>query len=444
MIKVVSFFQDILLLILFNCVGLWNVGGLSSAIKIPAAVILSIFYLVFIVRGKRSKNSSRKMRTLDKGAFILGNGAAMTLAEIPIIILMCIFLDQSAVRMIINGIAAYLFIFVADLSGMIRVIAASRQVKVVWYFILLFTWYIPVVNYFVLRKFYKIARSEYKFEQAKLDLDDMRKENEICKTKYPILMVHGIFFRDWQFFNYWGRVPKELVRNGAVIFYGKQQSANTVEKSAGELAEQIKNVIKETGAEKVNIIAHSKGGLDSRYAISKLGMDKYVATLTTINTPHYGCKFVDKILKSCPQGLVDFVNSKYNKVFTKLGDNDPCFIEGVRDLTFESCEKLNREAPDSPLVKYHSVMSRMNGIFSAGFPLNLGYKLNKPFTHKGSDGLVTVESGLYGEWADMITDTKKRGISHGDVIDLMRENIKGFDVREYYVELVKNLKNMGY
>ena len=55
-------------------------------------------------------------------------------------------------------------------------------------------------------------------------------------------------------------------------------------------------VLAETGAEKVNIIAHSKGGLDSRYAISCLGMDKYVATLTTINTPHYGCDMVDYLL----------------------------------------------------------------------------------------------------------------------------------------------------
>lgn len=40
----------------------------------------------------------------------------------------------------------------------------------------------------------------------------------------------------------------------------------------------------ETGCEKVNIIAHSKGGLDSRYAISRLGMDQYTASLTTINS----------------------------------------------------------------------------------------------------------------------------------------------------------------
>ena len=153
----------------------------------------------------------------------------------------------------------------------------------------------------------------------------------------------------------------------AQVYYGKQQSANKVSVSATEVAERIKEVIAETGAEKVNIIAHSKGGLDSRYAISHLGMDKYVATLTTINTPHYGCKFVDMLLGKIPESIQSFV-----------------------------------------------------------------------------DGLVTVESGLYGENSKMIEHKGKRGISHGDVIDLFRENIKDFDVREFYVDIVKELKEQGF
>ena len=33
--------------------------------------------------------------------------------------------------------------------------------------------------------------------------------------------------------------------------------------------------------------------------------------------------------------------------------------------------------------------------------------------------------------------------AHGDVIDLMREDIAGFDVREFYIELVHGLKKRG-
>lgn len=98
-------------------------------------------------------------------------------------------------------------------------------------------------------------------------------------------MVHGVFFRDYRFLNYWGRIPRELQRNGATIYYGQQQSAAAVEDSGRELAERIRSIVEETGCGKVNIIAHSKGGLDSRAAIAHWGMAPYVATLTTINTP---------------------------------------------------------------------------------------------------------------------------------------------------------------
>lgn len=145
-------------------------------------------------------------------------------------------------------------------------------------------------------------------------------------------MVHGIFFRDWQLINYWGRIPKELTRNGAVLYYGEQQSSAAVAESAAELRDQIQKIIAETGCGKVNIIAHSKGGLDSRYAISHLGMDRYVASLTTINTPHRGCVFAQELMDRLPASLVRWIGIRYNAIFQKLGDLSPNFIAGVTDL----------------------------------------------------------------------------------------------------------------
>lgn len=43
-----------------------------------------------------------------------------------------------------------------------------------------------------------------------------------------------------------------------------------------------------------------------------------------------------------------------------------------------------------------------------------------------------------------ITVKGKRGVSHADMIDLNRENIDEFDVREFYVGLVSELKEMGF
>ena len=38
---------------------------------------------------------------------------------------------------------------------------------------------------------------------------------------------------------------------------------------------------------------------------------------------------------------------------------------------------------------------------------------------------------------------KERGISHGDMIDLTRKNIPGFDVAGFYIGLVRELKAKG-
>ena len=60
-----------------------------------------------------------------------------------------------------------------------------------------------------------------------------------------------------------------------------------------------------------------------------------------------------------------------------------------------------------------------------------------------NDGLVSESSFRFGENYTFLTAKGKRGISHGDMIDLNRENIDGFDVREFYVDLVNDLKQKG-
>ena len=84
----------------------------------------------------------------------------------------------------------------------------------------------------------------------------------------------------------------------------------------------------------------------------------------------------------------------------------------------------------------------MNNVFSAGFPLNVGYMFNRK-DGTGNDGLVVKESALRGTNTLFVEHKGSRGLSHGDMIDLFRENIDGFDVREFYVGIVKDLKERG-
>ena len=237
-------------------------------------------------------------------------------------------------------------------------------------------------------------------------------------------------------------MPDDLSENGATIYYGEQQSAASVDICGKELADRIREIVRKTGCEKVNIIAHSKGGLDSRCAITKYGCAPYVASLTTVNTPHRGCQFADYLLNKAPQKLKDTVASQYNTALRKAGDKDPDFIAAVSDLTQSACEKFNASCPDSPDVYYQSVGSKSISAAGGRFPLNLSYHLVKYFDGP-NDGLVALPSMKWGDKFTYVTPLKQRGISHGDMIDLNRENIDGFDVRETYVELVSNLKQKG-
>lgn len=75
----------------------------------------------------------------------------------------------------------------------------------------------------------------------------------------------------------------------------------------------------------MNIIAHSKGGLDARYTITKKQMGHHVASLTTISTPHHGCNFVDVLIRIVPDGFYRKVAQVFDHVFHNMGDSKPDF-----------------------------------------------------------------------------------------------------------------------
>ena len=327
--------------------------------------------------------------------------------------------------------------------GIVQIYISSTQIGIKWRAIGIICGMIPIVHLFVLWKIVRLASEEIRFEREKMALNADRAAERVCATTYPILLVHGVFFRDYRYLNYWGRIPAELERNGAVIYYGNHQSAASVADSGEEIAARIKEIVRESGCDKVNIIAHSKGGLDSRYAISKLGMAHHVASLTTVNTPHRGCVFADYLLSLIPEKQKNAIASAYNTALKKLGDDRPDFLAAVSDLTAKACETLNAQLPDPEGVYIQSIGSCLKHASGGRFPLNLTNRFVHLFDGE-NDGLVGRDSFRWGQNYHYLTAPEKRGISHGDMIDLNRENIEGFDVREFYVKLVNELKIKGF
>lgn len=393
-------------------------------------------------RGK--KVWATRMEALMGGRELLISSFLLFFADI--ILTIYLFLFSGAMfhpaELIMNGIINLILLLILLWNGIIRLICTSTQLSPIARSALIFAWWVPIANIILIWHCCSVARKEYLFSTAKEELNEIRKESEICKTNYPILLVHGIFWRDWQLFNYWGRIPKELIRNGATVYYGHQQSSAQMEVTADELKEQILQIIEREKCEKVNIIAHSKGGLDARYMISCLKMEDYVGSLTTVCTPHRGSVLLDKILKIAPDSVLQVFAKRYNAMYKKLGDSEPDFYSGVHDLTTEQCEQFNQMAVNKEKVLYQSIAAKMDSFFSAGFPLNVGYAVLR-YAEGENDGFVSIESSKWGNFLGCFSTRRKRGVSHGDMIDLMRENIQGFDVCECYVDLVKGLKAKG-
>ena len=352
------------------------------------------------------------------------------------------FFDQAKIWILVC-IVTFLVELTVFWVGIILVYVSSTQLGIKWRVWGAVCGWIPIVHLFMLGKIIRVTSEEVRTEQAKNDLNAARASEKICATRYPILFVHGVFFRDFEHLNYWGRIPGELEKNGAVCYYGNHNSAAAVKDSAVELRERIREIVEKTGCERVNIIAHSKGGLDSRCAISLEGMGPYVASLTTINTPHRGCEFADYLLSKIPKAQQQMVARTYNAAAAKLGDIDPDFLAAGYDLTHAKCMERNEQVQDSPLVYYQSFGSKLTKAVSGRFPLNFTHPLVKYFDG-ANDGLVGEASFPWGDHYQFLTNTKKRGISHADMIDLNRENIPGFDVREFYVQLVADLKKKGF
>lgn len=421
------------------CLCACAIGAIDPLLCIPAIVVF-VLYNIFPSLKKRPGLRLR----------ILSDGAELLCAFLAVL---SIFTPALIVYFVFNyGIISWQFlvcalIFTGELiiifwNGIIRVYCTSSMIGMKWRIIGIICGFVFVLNIIVLVKIIRLAFIEVNMEQSRYERNLERRDKKVCSTRYPLLLVHGVFFRDIERFNYWGRIPDELIANGADIYYGEQQSALDIESSAAELAERIRQIVAATGCQKVNIIAHSKGGLDCRYAIDRLGVSEYVASLTTINTPHRGCVFAEWLLGSAPVRLRDQISDYYNNAFKKLGDPSPDFIGAINGLCASSCARFNEENPDIDGIYYQSVGSKINKPLRSIFPLTISYLFARHFDGP-NDGLVSVDSARWGRRFIYLESKEPDGISHGDMIDLMRHDKPDFDVREFYVTLVSELKQMG-
>lgn len=267
-----------------------------------------------------------------------------------------------------------------------------------------------------------------------------------CASKYPILLLHGAGFRDLRLPVYWGRIPGELIRRGAVVRHGEQDCWASTEENAVFLKRRVLELLAETKSEKLNIIGHSKGGLEARMLASGLGMAERIASVITVATPHRGSKTVDALLRA-PELFFKLAALGVNSWIRLIGDRRPDFIAVCRGFSTGAMAEFNRENPDAPGVYYRSFACAMSGPLS-DFNLAAANAIINSIEGE-NDGLVSVESALWGENRTILRSPVRRGVSHLDAIDFRRAPFCGkrdggvCDIIDLYVDIAKDLKARG-
>lgn len=266
-----------------------------------------------------------------------------------------------------------------------------------------------------------------------------------CKTRYPILLLHGAGFRDLKRPLYWGRIPGALEAHGAALYYGQQDGWGKVTENARFLKRRLLDILAETGAEKVNIIAHSKGGLEARVLASGLGMGDKIASITTVGTPHRGSRVIDRLLEA-PRPLFSLAALAVNNWIRLAGDKKPDFLAVCQGFSTAAMAAFNRENPNQPQVFYQSYACVMAAPWS---DINLGTaNLVIQWLEGDNDGLVSVSSAQWGAVSHVLQGPGRRGISHLDEVDFRRRPFKKqgkgiLDICDVYVEMVQDLKARG-
>ena len=110
------------------------------------------------------------------------------------------------------------------------------------------------------------------------------------KTKYPIVLEHGMLGFDELFgvYDYWFGIESGLRDGGATVFTTTVSQLNSTEARGEQLVDQIETIVALTGKPKVNLIGHSHGGLDIRYAAAV--RPDLVASVTSVGSPHRGAE----------------------------------------------------------------------------------------------------------------------------------------------------------
>jgi triacylglycerol lipase len=243
--------------------------------------------------------------------------------------------------------------------------------------------------------------------------------------RYPVVLAHGLMGFDvirlaGREAEYFRGVPERLRRLGAQVHLPRVPASAGITRRAEALAEAIRSI----DAKRVNVVAHSLGGLDARYAISQLGLAAKVVSLVTVGTPHRGTPVADvgAALVGDRMGL--------KRAMDALGVD----VDAFYDITTGRMSAFNAAVADASGVAYASFAASIPSPLRRMNPLLLAPYLYLAEQHGPNDGLVPTASQRWGElWGEIEAD-------HWAQIGWSRR----FDAPDFYARVIRELRGRGF
>ena len=264
---------------------------------------------------------------------------------------------------------------------------------------------------------------------------------EIILLQKPVLFCHGYgaighFLKPSLLHD-----PCMLSRqHGVVAFAPNVAPYARIETRAEGWVKILKNLKNRYGFTSFNVVAHSMGGLDMRYAISKLGADELVETLTTVSTPHRGTYLAELVLKT-PESIKgrvsDIIDWFGNRIYPDMSSDTRGSVEQLTRAYVQ--EIFNPETPDAENVSYFSYAAGSGK--GTDFPLNpIYYFQNAQIYEKEgvNDSYISVESAKWGEYLGMTS------ISHLEQINVSVPKSRQEVYKQFWTSVLKNLSDRGY
>lgn len=247
--------------------------------------------------------------------------------------------------------------------------------------------------------------------------------------RHPIVFCHGMLAMTMlrmqmpEDTNYFFHLHPFLRERGIEALYPNVEPTGGVV----DRAEQLRDLIRHWTLEPINIIAHSMGGLDARYLISRLGMAERVASLTTIATPHRGTAVADWFCLNFRQRVPLLLTLE------AFGIN----VDGFRDCRTDACRSFNEGTPDAPGVRYFSYTASVPS--SRVSPLlRRAWNILTPL-EGANDGLVSVQSARWGEVLGNLSVDHFAQTPDG----LFVRPGETFDAVNFYAHLIEELAHRG-